>query len=91
MSSDALLINMSRGGIVNESALVDAMQNGKIGGAAFDVSTVEPMPNSSVLAELNQYPNFLLTPHIAWASQGAMRELVKLAINHINDFVKHQA
>ncbi|BFM48266.1 D-2-hydroxyacid dehydrogenase [Marinomonas sp. THO17] len=90
MPSHALLINMSRGGIVDESALVEAIQKNQIAGAAFDVSVVEPMPSSSPLNQLNQNPNFLLTPHIAWASEGAMRELVKLAIAHISHFVKHQ-
>ncbi len=88
MQNHALLINMSRGGIVNEEALVRAIESKQIAGAAFDVATQEPMPNSSPLFSLTQSPNFLLTPHVAWASQGAMEKLVQIAINNIHAFVE---
>ncbi|KZN13173.1 D-2-hydroxyacid dehydrogenase [Marinomonas sp. TW1] len=88
MQNHALLINMSRGGIVNEEALVSAIESKQIAGAAFDVAAQEPMPNNSPLFHLTQYPNFLLTPHVAWASQGAMEKLVQIAINRIHAFVE---
>lgn len=61
MRPDALLINTSRGGIVDEAALVDALQRGAIGGAGLDVFAVEPLPADHPLRSL---PNTLLTSHI---------------------------
>ncbi|WP_394179200.1 D-2-hydroxyacid dehydrogenase [Marinomonas posidonica] len=90
MRNHALLINMGRGGIVNEEALVKAIESKQIAGAAFDVAAQEPMPSNSPLCRLTQYPNFLLTPHVAWASQGAMEKLVQIAINRIHAFVETQ-
>jgi D-3-phosphoglycerate dehydrogenase len=60
MRSTAYLINMSRGPVVNESALVDALRSGQIAGAALDVFETEPLPADSPLRELN---NCLLAPH----------------------------
>lgn len=62
MKRDAILINTSRGGIVDEPALTDALCAGKLGAAALDVFEHEPLPAASVLAGC---PRLLLTPHIA--------------------------
>jgi phosphoglycerate dehydrogenase-like enzyme len=62
MRPGAFLINVSRGGIVDEAALSDALQKGKIGGAALDVTETEPLPPESPLWSA---PNLLLSPHIA--------------------------
>ncbi|MBD5772062.1 D-2-hydroxyacid dehydrogenase [Marinomonas colpomeniae] len=88
MKQSALLLNMSRGGIVDEHALLNAFTKGIIAGAAFDVATQEPMPLDSPLQKLTQYPNFLLTPHIAWASNEAMQTLVDIAIQKITSFIE---
>ncbi|MGJ8648475.1 MAG: D-2-hydroxyacid dehydrogenase [Marinomonas colpomeniae] len=88
MKQSALLLNMSRGGIVDERALLNAFTKGIIAGAAFDVATQEPMPLDSPLQKLTQYPNFLLTPHIAWASNEAMQTLVDIAIQKITSFIE---
>lgn len=86
MKSTSVLLNTGRGGLVDEDALVDALTTQKIAGAGFDVATQEPMPIDHPLQALTQLPNFLLTPHIAWASNEAMQSLVDIAMNSIKHF-----
>jgi D-3-phosphoglycerate dehydrogenase len=62
MKSDAFLVNTARGAVVDETALVEALRNGKIGGAGLDVFENEPLPENSPLRRLN---NVILTPHMA--------------------------
>jgi len=88
MKSSALLVNTARGGLVDEEALVRAIKGKKIGGAAFDVVTTEPMPDSHPFMELMDYPNFILTPHVAWGSEEAIQTLADQLINNINSFVE---
>jgi glycerate dehydrogenase len=89
MKSSALLINTARGGIVDEAALVRALKEGWIAGAGFDVITAEPPPvgHPLVAPELLALPNFLLTPHVAWASRPAMQALADQLIDNIEAFV----
>jgi len=89
MRRSALLINTARGGIVDEAALIRALQEGWIGGAGFDVITAEPPPagHPMVAPELLALPNFLLTPHVAWASRPAMQTLADQLIDNIEAFV----
>jgi len=86
MKPTALLINTSRGGLVDEAALVRALQEGWIAGAGFDVLTTEPPKQGNPLLELH-LPNFILTPHVAWASEGAMQFLADQLIDNIEAFV----
>ncbi len=72
MKPSAYLINVSRGGIINEDDLYEALKNGVIAGAAIDVVEVEPMKVGHKLFELD---NFLITPHMAWYSEEAALEL----------------
>ena len=86
MRPDALLINTARGGLVDEAALAAALRAGRIGGAAFDVLSKEPpLPDNPLLA-LRQ-PNFILTPHVAWASAGAMQTLADMLVDNLEAFV----
>jgi glycerate dehydrogenase len=85
MKKTALLINTARGGLVDEQALADALKNGGIAGAGFDVLSVEPPRSGNVLLELKQ-PNFILTPHIAWAGRGAVQTLADQLIDNIEAF-----
>lgn len=77
MKASAYLINMARGGIVNEPDLVNALNAGEIAGAATDVFTVEPMPADHVFTTVNNRGKLLLTPHIGWASVEARMTLLK--------------
>ncbi|MBI3546916.1 MAG: D-2-hydroxyacid dehydrogenase [Gammaproteobacteria bacterium] len=86
MKPQAILINTSRGGLVDEQALATALKNGSLGGAAFDVLTEEPPRNGNPLLELD-LPNFILTPHNAWASHEAMQIMADQLIDNIESFV----
>jgi glycerate dehydrogenase len=82
MKRNALLINTARGGLVDEAALVQALELGLIAGAGFDVLTVEPPKDGNPLLDLRRL-NFILTPHVAWASDGAMQFLADQLIDNI--------
>ncbi|WP_133012956.1 D-2-hydroxyacid dehydrogenase [Marinomonas flavescens] len=86
MKSNCVLINTGRGGLVDEIALTDALTNKKIAAAGFDVATQEPMPIDHPLQKLTKLPNFLLTPHVAWASAEAMQSLVDIGMAKIKRF-----
>ena len=82
MKPTALLINTARGGLVDEAALIRALDEGWIGGAGFDVLTTEPPTQGHPLLDVRR-PNFILTPHVAWASDGAMQFLADQLIDNI--------
>ncbi len=86
MERKPLLINTARGGLVDEAALVEALRSGQIAGAGFDVVTVEPPPDDHPLVELLDLPNFILTPHVAWASQEAIQGLTDQLVDNIEAF-----
>ena len=85
MKPTAILINTARGGLVDEAAFAEALKNGMIAGAGFDVLTVEP-PKDGKPAD-PPMPNVILTPHVAWASQEAMQSLADQLIDNIEAFV----
>lgn len=87
MKSTALLINCGRGGLVDEKALAEALRTQKIGGAGVDVLTQEPPKNGNPLLEIDQ-PNLIITPHIAWASVGAVEKLTDMLIDNLEAFVR---
>jgi len=86
MKRSAILINTARGGLVDEAALAAALIAGTIAGAGFDVLTVEPPDPANPLLRL-RLPNFILTPHVAWASAQAMQTLADQLVDNIEAFV----
>src|SRR6202142_3698245 len=86
MKRNALLINTARGGLVDEAALIQALDAGLIAGAGFDVLTVEPPRNGHPLLDVRRN-NFIPTPHVAWASDGAMQFLADQLIDNIDLWV----
>lgn len=82
MKRSAILINTARGGLVDEAALAAALQDGTIAGAGFDVLSKEPPVPDNPLLQL-RLPNFLLTPHVAWASGGAMQLLADMLVDNL--------
>lgn len=86
MKSSAILINTARGGIIDELALVEALNQGEIAGAATDVVTEEPAPNNLPIIQ-NKPKNLMITPHIAWASLEARTRLLGQLINHCETFL----
>lgn len=79
MREDAIFVNTSRGKVVDERALVRALEKGKIGGAALDVFEFEP----EVSEELKKMDNVVMTPHIGTASQKAEKEMAKCAAENL--------
>jgi glycerate dehydrogenase len=86
MKKSACIINTARGGIVDEAALADALRKGVIGGAGFDVLTVEPPKSGNILLDPT-IPNLIITPHVAWASKEAMQVLADQLVDNIDAFV----
>lgn len=87
MKNRPLLINTSRGGLVDEAAIVDALNRDLIAGVGFDVLTAEPPnPNNPLLTVLDR-PNVIVTPHVAWASEEAMQTLWGQTVQHVDDFL----
>ena len=86
MERKPLIINTARGGLVDESALAEALTLGQIGGAGFDVVTTEPPPSDHPFMRLLDRPNFILTPHVAWASREAIQGLADQLTENIELF-----
>jgi len=87
MKTDALLINTARGGLVDEAALLDALNNGEIGGAGLDVLETEPPKADNPLTRAN-LPGLIVTPHVAWASRIARQTLVDRMAKNVEAFVQ---
>jgi glycerate dehydrogenase len=87
MKPGALLINTARGGLVDEHALADALRRGTIAGAGFDVLSAEPPAPGNPLLGVD-LPNFILTPHVAWASREAMQSLAGQLIDNVEAFAR---
>ncbi|HET7715499.1 MAG TPA: D-2-hydroxyacid dehydrogenase [Bauldia sp.] len=86
MERRPILINASRGGLVDEVALGGALRSGRIAGAGFDVASAEPPPGDHPLMGLLDLPNFILTPHVAWASREGQQALADQLVDNIDAF-----
>ncbi|HEX3407057.1 MAG TPA: NAD(P)-dependent oxidoreductase, partial [Caulobacteraceae bacterium] len=83
MKRSALILNTSRGPLIDEAALAAALHGGVIAGAALDVLEVEPpAPDNPLIGA----PNCLVTPHIAWHAIEARRRLVQIAADNLMAF-----
>jgi phosphoglycerate dehydrogenase-like enzyme len=84
MRPDAYLINIARGEIVDEDALIAALERGQIAGAGIDVFSTEPLPAASPLWGL---PNVFVTPHISWTSPEIRPRTINLFIENLRRYV----
>lgn len=89
MKPGAILLNLSRGGIVHEAALASALKTGRLGGAGLDVASTEPPRADNPLLDPT-LENFILTPHAAWGSAEAVQRLADLLTKNINGFMRGQ-
>ena len=85
MKKTAYLINCARGGIVDEKALINALNNGIIAGAALDTISKEPMDKDSQLINAK---NCIITPHVAWAGLETRQRLVDIALGNLRAFIE---
>ncbi len=86
MRDGAYLINTSRGAVLNEADVANALNTGKLGGAALDVLAAEPaLPENPLLTA----KNCIITPHIAWASKAARMRLLSVIEASLENYVKH--
>jgi phosphoglycerate dehydrogenase-like enzyme len=83
MKSSAFLVNTSRGPIVDEAALISALQNEQIAGAALDVYDVEPVPQDHPLLKLN---NVLLAPHLGYSTVSTIQGFMELSVENVREW-----
>ena len=84
MKESALLINTSRGPLVDDRALADALNSGRIAGAGLDVVPVEPPPRDNPLFSAR---NCFVTPHIAWATRSARSRLLNTLVDNVKAYL----
>lgn len=87
MKTGSFLINISRGAIVKETALIDNLQNGKIAAAALDVFTEEPLSKDSPLWSMD---NVIVTPHNSWVSEASNSRRSNLIYENMRKYAKHE-
>jgi glycerate dehydrogenase len=83
MKPSALLINTSRGGLVDEAALARALNEGRLAGAGVDVLSTEPPDSSNPLLHAR---NCIITPHCAWATRAARQRLLDITVENVKAF-----
>ncbi|MEL7659354.1 D-2-hydroxyacid dehydrogenase [Acetobacterium wieringae] len=87
MKNGVLIINNSRGQLINEADLRDALNSGKVGGAAVDVVSTEPIKLNNPLL---QAKNIIITPHISWAPRESRQRLLDIAVDNLVCYLKGQ-
>lgn len=85
MKPGAFLINASRGPIVDEKAMIEALRSGKLAGAALDVTEKEPLPAESPLWTM---PNVLLSPHSSFLGEGNHRRMMEVTVRNLKAYLK---
>ncbi|MFI3305734.1 MAG: NAD(P)-dependent oxidoreductase [Rikenellaceae bacterium] len=88
MKPNAIIVNVARGGILDETALAAALDNGTVAAAALDVFACEPLNADSPLLKINDPDRLLLSPHNAWASTGSIERLVNAIAWNIKSTLK---
>lgn len=88
MKPTAILVNVARGGIVDEAALAEALDDGRIAGAALDVFSSEPVKADNPLLALRDPYRLLASPHNAWATGEAIDTLVRCVARNIEAYLK---
>ncbi|MDJ1502392.1 D-2-hydroxyacid dehydrogenase [Xanthocytophaga agilis] len=89
MKSTAILLNLGRGGIINETDLAKAIDEDQIAGAGLDVFEQEPLTIQNPLLSVQKKHKLILTPHIAWAAVETRERLMEVVIDHIRNFVRN--
>ncbi|WP_028455262.1 D-2-hydroxyacid dehydrogenase [Chitinilyticum litopenaei] len=87
LKPDCVLVNTSRGGLIDEGALLAALQSGRLAGAGLDVLDEEPPVHGNPLLDVS-LPNLIITPHVAWASQETMARLARQLVGNIAAFLR---
>jgi D-3-phosphoglycerate dehydrogenase len=87
MKQGAMLVNLSRGFVVDIDALSNALKSGQIGGAAVDVYPEEPRSNGDFQTKLQGFPNVILTPHVGGSTEEAQRDIADFVPNKIMDYI----
>ncbi len=87
MKKGAMLINLSRGFVVDIDALADGLKSGHVGGAAVDVYPDEPRSNGEFQTKLQGFPNVILTPHVGGSTEEAQRDIADFVPNKIMDYI----
>ena len=85
MKSSAIIINVARGGIIDEEALAEALDNGKIRGAALDVFSQEPLRTSPLYNIKDKY-RLLASPHNAWSAEASLKRLIECIAENIRHY-----
>lgn len=85
MKKGAFFVNTARGGVMNESDLINALNSGHLGGAGIDVLSIEPMSKDSKLPKTEK---LIITPHIAWAPIETRERLIDIVYDNIDSFIK---
>ncbi len=88
MKKDAILINVARGAVTDEQALADAILQGRLGGLAVDVYSVEPFPEDHPFTAIRNHPRVCFTPHMAWGAKEARERCLFEVAKNIKAFVQ---